>query len=113
MCVVSNIGDMGRTMWPEPWRLDPHQKPYMPYNPGIYPPPTDVKQWTPVPGQTLAPPPYSGPTKEQFEEFLKLLRAAKRFDTLLGMKDCEMAEKLEWLKAIAAYLGADVKDLVT
>jgi hypothetical protein len=30
---------------------------------------------------------------------------------MLGMKDCEMAEKLEWLKAIAAHLGVDVKDL--
>jgi hypothetical protein len=85
---------MGRDMWPKPF---PHSYPYMP--------------WQLAPGQTFIPPSYNGPTKEQFEEFLKLLRAAKKFDTLLGMKDCEMAEKLEWLKAIATHLGVDIKDL--
>lgn len=107
MCAVSNMGDMGRTMWPKPF--EPNTLP------GIYPGqapfhPLAPKPWNPMPSQIFAPQ-YNGPTKEQFEEFLKLLRAAKRFDTLLGMKDCEMAEKLEWLKAIAVHLGVDVKDL--
>lgn len=114
MCAVSNMGDMGRTLWPNPWPNhwppgNPAITPAQPYQPGMIP--AGPAPWEPRPGQTFTPPPYNGPTKEQFEEFLKLLRAAKRFDTLLGMKDCEMAEKLEWLKAIASYLGADVKDL--
>lgn len=108
MCVVSNIGDMGRQMWPQPWPANPYVDPLK------FPPllPIDQKPWMPQPGQTFVPPSYNGPTKVQFEEFLTLLRAAKKFDTLLGMKDCEMAEKLEWLKAIAVHLGIDVKDLV-
>lgn len=105
MCAVSNIGDMGRTMWPEPWQPAPQPKPFVPYGPGGIP-----TSWPPNP---LATPPYNGPTKEQFEEFLKMMRSAKKLDTLLGLKDCEMAEKLKWLKTIAKHLGIDVKDLVT
>lgn len=104
MCVVSNIGDMGRRMWPSPF--DQAQPPSIPWNPGIEQPFVPY-----TPGSQVRSPPYNGPTREQFEKFLKLLRDAKKLDTLLGMKDCEMAEKLEWLKAIAAHLGVDVKDL--
>lgn len=94
MCVVSYVGDIGRQMWPNP---PPNQ-----FHP--YANPFQVQ---------LTPAQYNGPTKEQFEEFLKLLRAAKSFDTLVGLKDCESAEKIEWIKAIALYLGVDVKDIVS
>jgi hypothetical protein len=99
MCVVSYVGDIGRQIWPNP---PPNQ-----FN-------TDRAQ--PYANQfqvQLTPAQYNGPTKEQFEEFLKLLRAAKSFDTLVGLKDCESSEKIEWIKAMALYLGVDVKDIVS
>lgn len=118
MCVVSNIGDMGRGMWPKPWGdgYTP-SKPSFPYNPipagipGIYPPPVDDHKTYPVPGH-LTIKPYNGPTKEQFEEFLKLMRQAKKLDEALGAADCESAAKVKWLKELADYLGCDVSDLV-
>lgn len=101
MCAVSNIGDMGRKMWPdyEPYKYPQFPPPYTkpdPFNPGIGNP--FVK-------------PYNGPTKEQFEEFLKLMRQAKKLDAALGLPDCEQAEKINWLKGLAKYLGCDVSDL--
>lgn len=86
------MGDYGRHLWPKPW------KPYddVPYHPvqlpGIYPAPLK---------------PYDGPTREQFEEFLKLLRAARKFDVATGQKDCPAEDKLKWLTELAKYLGID------
>lgn len=93
MCVVSNIGDMGHGMWPNPWKS---------------PSPYDFPSSQPV----IFPAPYTGPTKEQFEEFLKLMRQAKKFDKVMGLADCEQAEKVKWLKELGEYLGCDVSDLV-
>lgn len=90
MCVVSNIGMMGQKMWPSPWRGGPYPQ-------EIFPAPL---------------PPYTGPTKGQFEEFLKLMRQAKKLDAALGLADCEAAEKVQWLKELGKYLGCDVSDLV-
>lgn len=113
MCVVSNIGDMGRGMWPKPWGDD--YEPYRPQYPFI------PQKSIPMPGidpplnpfvNPLFPKPYNGPTKEQFEEFLKLMRQAKKLDEVMGAADCEAAEKVKWLKELAEYLGCDVSDLV-
>lgn len=90
MCAVSNIGDWGRHQWPNFPAPAPATYPY-PYKPS--------------PGSIDYVPPYNGPTKEQFEEFLKLLRAAKKFDDATGQKDCEQPEKVDWIKAMAKHLG--------
>lgn len=96
MCAVSNISDYGQKQWPAP--MPGVISPFNPYqNPAIPPP-----YLQPNP---LSPPPYTGPTKEQFEEFLTLLRAAKRFDEATGQPDCIADDKLAWLKAIAQHLG--------
>lgn len=83
MCVVSNIGDYGRTMWPAP--LPP--APYVPF--------------------TFPSSPYNGPTKEQFEEFLELLRAARKFDVATGQKDCPSEDKTAWMRELAKLVGVD------
>lgn len=104
MCAVSNIGDMGAGYWPKPWVDSPPNFP----NPfkqlegvGIYPPPPQLPLRE-----------YNGPTKAQFEEFLKLMRQAKKLDEAMGVADCESAAKVKWLKELADYLGCDVSDLV-
>jgi hypothetical protein len=92
MCAVSNMGDYGRQTWPNPFPVQPYEK-----IPNFTP--KDFTPWSPPA------PLYIGPTKEQFEEFLKLLRAAKAFDEATGQPDCKNDEKLDWLKAIAKHLG--------
>lgn len=95
MCVVSNMGDMGREMWPGPWdRPKPVPMP-------------KVDPWKTVPYVT--PPPYNGPTKEQFEEFLDLIRAARKFDKATGQEDCPAKDKTDWMNALAKHLGVDRK----
>lgn len=83
MCAVSMIMDQGIKQWPMP-------------NPGI--------------GNPFQPP-YNGPTKEQFEEFLNLLRAAKKFDDITGQPDCELESKKDLIRKMADRLGVDFKDL--
>ena len=113
MCVVSNIGDMGRGMWPKPWGDE-----YMPFKPQQFPAPYTIPAGIPgiypPPNKTVPvyPREYNGPTKEQFEEFLKLMRQAKKLDEAMGAADCESAAKVKWLKELADYLGCDVSDLV-
>jgi hypothetical protein len=97
MCAVSNIGDYGRQTWPTPFPVNPYQQ--WPHD-GVLPAPPAP----PFPFNGIQAP-YNGPSKEQFEEFLKLLRAAKAFDEATGQPDCKNDEKLDWLKAIAKHLG--------
>lgn len=87
MCVVSNMSDYGNAMWHKPW----YQPNPIPAQPVIFPPPA----------------PYTGPTKEQFEEFLELMRAAKKFDEKTGQKDCEAESKIGWMRELAAVVGVD------
>jgi hypothetical protein len=97
MCAVSNMGDYGRQTWPNPFPVQPYETQKPIDMPGMIPPyNTGIKVPAPL---------YIGPTKDQFEEFLKLLRAAKAFDEATGQPDCKNDEKLDWLKAIAKHLG--------
>lgn len=84
MCAVSNIGDSWQNVFPEryPWY------------------------------------PYTSPTREEFDilkaevwEFKRLLLAAKRFDDATGQKDCEMENKIAFMKSVADYVGVDLKEI--
>lgn len=96
MCVVSNIGDQARKNW-EPWTT-----PVLPVQPNVKP--TIVLQ--------------QGVTSEEFaklkaevEEVHRLLRAAKEIDEHLGLADCEMEDKVEFLKKFAELLEVDLSDV--
>lgn len=65
---------------------------------------------------TFAPPEVS---KTEFESLKaevaalrELLTAAKTFDEKTGQKDCETADKVAFLKKIAAFVGIDLKDVI-
>jgi hypothetical protein len=113
MCTYSNIGDIGRDMWPNPWGPgnEPYKFPQFPAPNYPNPMPGPAGPYNPG-GIGGSPQPYNGPTKEQFEEFLKLMRQARKFDEAMGHPNCEQREKLEWMKGIAEYLGCDVSDLI-
>lgn len=91
MCVVSNIGDYGKSIWARPLYPD--------IKPSVWP--AEAK-----PPMTFVAP-YAGPTKEQFEEFLELLRAARKFDKATGQADCPSAEKIDWMQEAARQAGVD------
>lgn len=94
------IYDMAKQTWPGPWW---QQQPT--FTPNIQPwqPPSSQVQTT-VPYQA----PWSGPTKEQFQELIELLRAAKKFDTVTGQPDCEDKLKKEMLRKMAQAIGIDL-----
>jgi hypothetical protein len=84
MCIVSNISDWGQKTWPEP-------APYK-FNPW---------ETSPIPKEDK---PYSGPTKEEWEEFKKLLKQAAKVDEITGQPDCVDPEKQKWMESIEKRL---------
>ena len=92
MCVVSNIGDDWQRQWPSVW-------------PGKLPDPSP----TPI---VINRPEVS---KKEFDELKKLVEqmrdeliAARMQDEREGNEDCEMGEKVNLLKGIAAAMGVDI-----
>jgi len=76
-----------------------------------------IKQW-PIPQQETAPQinvwpqfpaPYTGPTKEQFQELIDLLKMAKKIDAATNQPNCEIAEKKDILRQVAKHLGIEVQ----
>ena len=98
MCVVSMIIDYSHKWFPQQPAVWPPQTPYVPV-------PT-----APQPNHIPVPMPYQGPTLEQFEELLKLLRAGKRFDEATGQPDCELEAKKNLLRKVAEQLGVELTD---
>ena len=59
-----------------------------------------------------------GVSKEDFDALRKeveglkdLLRSAKIYDDLTGQPDCEMGEKVEFIKKLADFVGIDLEDV--
>lgn len=101
MCVISQIGDH----YTEKWR------PFVQPTPGLHPFP-NVQPEQVGPG-------YFGPSRREFdalraevEECLRLLKAAREIDTVLGQAECQTAEKIEIIKKIAALVGVDISDIL-
>ena len=93
MCVVSNIGGYAQDMWPKPWPTAPIA-PTVPYYP--------------VPDF----PEYNGPTKEQVQELIELLKSAKRFDKKTNQPDCEVEDKKKFIRELCEHFGIPIpKDL--
>ena len=63
--------------------------------------------------------PYSNPVlreefeklKSDMEELKELLRAARKYDEATGQKNCEMEEKIAFIKKMAEYVGVDMTDV--
>jgi len=50
--------------------------------------------------------------REELEAMKKLLRAAKIFDAATGQPDCEVDEKVQFIKTLAEFLGVDLEDIL-
>lgn len=86
MCAVSMIYDYGQKTWPLPPAPMIPTQPFQPFQPSL-------------------------PTREQIDEFQKLVKAAREFDRKTGQPDCEDPRKVEWLKQIMDRLDAIEKKL--
>jgi hypothetical protein len=99
MCVVSNVGDMGRELLPT-WPYVPPVQPFFPLAPE--PQPFGPFVSTPDPGAWA---------KEAFEAFKQLLEAARKYDKDTGQPHCEDPDKtkvVEDIKQVAEAVGPAV-----
>lgn len=111
MCVVSMIGDHYKDKF-KPW------EPFVvPQVPGVSP---LAPGWKELPVATFAPnyPNLPLPTREEFEALKKqveemhvLLKKAKKYDEVNKEPNCEMEEKVEFIKQVAKFVGIDLKDI--
>jgi hypothetical protein len=96
MCTVSFVGDDYRRTFPDrwpkvdPWRIDP------------------IQPFTPTPEVSKE---DFEKLKREVEELKKLLKAAKRFDDKTGQKDCEMDDKIEFIRKVAKFVGVDIDEV--
>jgi hypothetical protein len=102
MCAVSTIGDDYTKKWPNnplnPWGpSDPLLPPYEPLGPFSLGCPVNRVEFEML--------------KNEVQELKKLLEAAKKFDEATGQKDCEMEEKVAFLKKLAEFVGVDLTEV--
>lgn len=93
MCVVSMVGDHYGDQW----------RPRYPTYPAYPNTPT-----FPEPGSTQQ---EFDELKRQVEEMKELLKRAKRYDEEHGEPDCEIDEKMEFLRGVAALVGVDLDEV--
>ncbi len=125
MCVVSMIGGHFQDLWPKKY-------PWIPHNPPVWPYVPDPEPWTPSPidhqPKKLPPPevpvdwtkvfPVQVPKedfdklKEDVEEMKELLRRAKIYDEVNGEPNCEIEDKMEFLKQVAKLVGINLDDVL-
>lgn len=90
MCVVSAIGDNYRDIFPGKW-------PQVPNNP-IFPIPEISRE-------------EFDALKKEVLELKDLLKAAKKFDEETGQPDCQMDDKIRFMRQIASALGIGMDDI--
>ncbi len=136
MCVVSNIGDQYRRDFPYRWPNVP-VRPYQPYEqswtspapseiPHPFQPTQDALRECVVCGQArihpihaaFEPAPEPAISKKDFDALKKevealreLLLAAKEYDEATGQPDCEVDEKVEFIRQVAELVGVDVDEV--
>ena len=92
MCIVSAVGDAYKKGFP-------------------YEIPTPFPERDPVDWPDLLKYPTSREfeaLKKEVQELRKLLEAAKEYDKNTRQPDCEMDEKVGFIKSLAEYLGVDM-----
>lgn len=91
MCVVSMIIDDFHDRWKPQPHISPYTVPFV------------------QPQVVIAPaPPVQVPTKEEIDEFHRLLEKARQWDIEHGEPDCGTEEKRQRLKELADELGIEI-----
>ena len=101
MCVMSNIGDQYQRDFPIRWPAA---------NPIVYPSTTTSPIFGDLHPDAVSKEDFAALRKE-VEELKILLLAARRFDEATGQKDCEMDEKVAFLRGVAEFVGVDLEEV--
>ncbi len=88
MCMVSAVGDNFKDSFPNKW--------------------PQFNQPFPAPEVSRA---DLDALRKEMAELKKLLSAAKKFDDSTGQPHCEMDEKVDLIKKLAALVGVDLEDV--
>ena len=116
MCVVSMVGDHFNDHWKD-WRdrIPPINTPLNPDQIGPIEPITIPGTIRSVPNNVVF---TTGPTRQEFddlkkevEHMKKLLIKAKLYDEANNEPNCEMEEKVAFLKKIAEYVGVNLDEV--
>lgn len=107
MCMVSNTGDFYGQRF-KPW------EPYIyPYTPSTVPAPT-TSPWEKILKDA------GGPTQKEFDDLKKevevmkeLLKRAKEYDEKNNEPNCEIEDKMKFLKAVAKLVNIDLDDVLS
>lgn len=97
MCIVSMMGDQYQKTFP-------YEVPTPFPNPKTYP-----VDWNEILGYPSKK--DFDDLKEEVQELRKLLKAAKEYDAATGQPDCEMDEKVGFIKSLAEFLGVDMSQV--
>lgn len=101
MCTVSNIGDSWRQKFP----LDyPNIQPWIQQSPG-----TSLPNYSGIEIERLKV--EIAKLREDMEALRDLLKAGKAYDEKTGQKDCEMDEKVAFIKKMAELVGVDFTEV--
>jgi hypothetical protein len=78
-----------------------------------FPKPYDFSKPYVLPSEDVTPPlrepaPVSPITREEIDEFRRLLEKAREHDRLTGQPDCELEEKRERLRQLSKELGVEI-----
>lgn len=99
MCTVSNIGDGWRDSFPKKY---PDIVPY------IQKPQVSITEFLVFKEQHKK---EIEELRNEIKELKKLLKAAKEFDAKTGQSNCEMDDKVEFIRKIAELVGVDMNDV--
>lgn len=102
MCVMSMITDHYRDKWSPYW--DQQNSPKWP-DMTPYVNPSKTVTFTPVGRSEL------DALRKEVEEMKALLKKAKVYDERTGQADCEMADKVAFVKKVAAAVGVSLEDV--
>jgi len=99
MCIVSSVGDEYQRTWPYrhpevPWTTDPNKTYHLTY--------PDVDKVSKKEFDEL---------KKEVEALKELLKAAKIYDEATGQPDCEVDEKVDFIKKLGELLGVDMSEV--
>lgn len=99
MCVVSFIGDNFRDRWDDKDWIKPYLNP-APTNP------FNIQQgMTPIEKKEFE------DLKKEVEIMKELLKKAKIYDEVNNEPDCEMEDKVKFLREVAKFVGIDLDEI--